>query len=107
MTPADYLRLALESRDRVERGIYCECPEPVLSGSALMCFGCECRNRGQEVAAVHRVVDAHEFVPSDPDDEFWRHWCDICTQLDDHPRHHGVPSEGKTSWGETIQGVAS
>lgn len=103
---ADEIRRVFAVRDRVARGIYCECPQPDLRGAALMCFACNCRHRGQEVAAVHRLVDAHAFVPRDANDPFWAHWCAVCTQLDEHPRHHGEPSVGTTSWGLTIQGAA-
>lgn len=100
--PAEALRVAFESRDRVERGIYCECAEPDLHGVALMCFRCECRNRGQEIRRIHLSIDAHDFEQGSIEG-----WCALCVRPEDDPRHQGIPGIGATSWGESVQGVAA
>lgn len=105
---AEAIRVALECRERSERGIYCECAAPDLRGVALMCFACQCRHRGQEVAAVHRIVDAHDFEPSTrfSNAELNAGFCLHCTRGVDDPRHNGVPAIGRTSWGEDVPGVS-
>ena len=95
------LRTALSSRVGSDEGRYCECPEPELIGAALMCFRCERRNRSQEVAACHRIADAHAFTP----DRRVAFMCGVCTMWEDDPRHRGVPAQSRTSWGELVQGV--
>lgn len=99
----DLLRRALGAREAIDEGRYCECAEPDLSGAALMCFRCDLRNRDQEIAAVHRIVDAHDFVPG----KLGGLMCAVCTNKEDIPRHHGVGEVGRTSWGTEVQGRSS
>ncbi len=99
------LRLALASRAAVDEGRYCNCDDPKLRGVALMCFRCNLRNKDQELARIHLMIDSHDFHPKDPTDEFWREWCVFCMRPKDHPRHMGNPANGETTWGETVTGV--
>lgn len=102
-TPEQVMNLfvrALRSRELADQGIYCECEEPDAPG--LMCQRCDRRNRAAEVAAVHRIADAHDFKPR----HGYQPICEHCTMTEDDPRHHGVPAKGRTSWGEMIQGGA-
>ena len=95
----DVLRAALHAWEGVAEGRYCECAEPNLTGG-LMCLRCRLRNKDQEIAAVHRLVDAHDFVPG----KLRGLMCAVCTMGEDAPRHHGVPAVGRTSWGTSVQG---
>lgn len=97
--------IALRARAAADQGRYCECAEPELVGDDLLCGACLLNNRDQEVKAVLRLVSAHEFVPSTrfKSAEFNAHFCAVCTQSVDHPRHHGVHSVGRTSWGDEVR----
>jgi hypothetical protein len=90
-------RAVLESREAADRGEYCECPEPL--GDGLSCARCMRRSKVRELAAVHRLVDAHAYEPGRIA------MCARCTCFEDAPRHHGEPAVGRTSWGEAVQGV--
>lgn len=97
----DAFRAALNARQGIAEGPrYCECAEPDLSTGGLMCLHCQLRNRDQEVAAVHRIVDAHAFEPG----QLGGLMCAVCTQLESDHRHHGVPAIGRTSWGTVVHG---
>lgn len=93
------LGAVMHVREGLAEGRYCECPVPDLLG--LMCVACRLRHRGQEVAAVHRLVDAHDFVPG----KLGGLMCAVCTQPEKAARHHGQPAVGRTSWGDSVQGV--
>lgn len=89
-------RAAMESREAADRGEYCECPEPL--GDGMSCGRCLRRSKVNELAAVRRMVDAHDYVPGRIG------MCDVCSCFEDAPRHHGEPFVGRTSWGEPVQG---
>lgn len=95
-------KMAMDAREGVTQGRYCECEQPSLNGDALMCGHCLLRNRGQEIRRLHRIVDAHSFVPG----KLRGRMCAMCTHWEDDPRHHGQPAVGTTSWGESVQGLA-
>ena len=102
-TPDDVVgmfRRAMTSRDLVDQGVFCECDEPDAPG--LMCHRCDRRNRDAELRAVHRIVDAHDFVPRNGNQPI----CEVCTGTEGQPRHRGVGAVGRTSWGEDVQGVS-
>lgn len=90
-------RAVLESREAADRGEYCECAEPL--GDGMSCGRCLRRSKVRELAAVHRIVDAHDYEPGRIG------MCDRCSCFEDAPRHHGTPAEGRTSWGDTVPGV--
>lgn len=94
-------KMAMDAREGVAEGRYCECEQPSLNGDALMCGHCLLRNKDQEIARLRRSVDAHEFVPG----KLRGRMCAVCTQFEDESRHHGQPAVGRTSWGTTVQGV--
>lgn len=96
------LRAALGSRASAAEGDYCSCAEPELAGRALMCFRCHKRNKDQERAKAHELVDPHAFVPGPARGLF----CAVCVEGEPAPRHHGVPAECRTSWGEVVHGSA-
>lgn len=93
------LGIALGARAAQDEGRYCECTEPELTGSDLLCGACLLNNRGQEVLRVEAIVRAHEFEP-DPRHPFF---CRTCTMGADAPRHHGVSAVGRTSWGTEVR----
>lgn len=85
---------ALECREAMERGIYCECDEPDLSGG-LMCRKCWYRNKDAEREACARICEPHQFVP---DSEFDGIICSICTMQESALRHHGIAAIPHYSW---------
>lgn len=93
------VRAVFESREAAERGEFCDCSEPV--GDGLSCGRCLRQSKSQELAAVHRLVDAHDFVSGRLG------FCGICMCAEDAPRHHGQPAEGRTSWGERVAGASA
>lgn len=96
--PGPLLAIAARSIRGVDQGRYCECADPLVLDTDLMCGACLLRNREAEVRAVLRIVTAHEFVP----DDRGRPLCAVCTQFEDHERHRGVHGTGRTSWGSTV-----
>ena len=88
--------IAMRARASSDRGAYCECSEPYLVGTDLMCSACLRNNRDQERAAVDRLVRAHSFDPGALDGLM----CAVCTMPQKAPRHHGVSEVGRCSWGE-------
>lgn len=98
---AELLRMTVASLGATEAGEYCECDTP--TGEALACGHCLRRSKSAELIAVHRIVDAHEFVAG----KLRGLMCAVCTQVETDPRHHGTPAVGRTSWGESVQGVVA
>lgn len=90
-------RAVFASRQAASDGEYCGCAEP--TGSGLTCGRCLRRSKSQELAGVHSLVDAHDFVAGRLG------FCGVCMCAEDAPRHHGVPAEGWTSWGDPVAGV--
>lgn len=95
------LGAALNAWLAAKEGRYCECEHPVLVGPDLMCGQCLLQNKDQEIARVHRSVDAHEFVPG----KLRGLMCAVCTREREEPRHYGCPAIGRTSWGTDVPGV--
>lgn len=95
------LAAALKARIAADSGRYCECAEPVLCGLDLLCSQCLLQNRDQEIKRIHRIVDAHEFVPG----KLRGLMCATCTRAREEPRHYGCPAIGRTSWGDSVHGV--
>jgi hypothetical protein len=89
------VRIAFQSRAAMNDGVYCDCSEPLVTGDALMCGACLHRNKDQEIKAIERLVGAHDFVPGELEGIL----CKVCTMQASAPRHHGIPSVGRTSWG--------
>ena len=91
------IRAAARSIAGVDRGEYCQCPEPESLG--MVCAKCERRIKSEEVRKVVEIVGCHDFV-ADPTSRL--RMCKVCTMWADTPRHHGVAAIGKTSWGERV-----
>ena len=97
---AAVVAIAMQCRfDMEEHGTYCECADPNLDGG-LMCRRCLHRSKERELRELDRRLGPHDFVESLKEALRRVGWCGVCTHPADDQRHHGIATEGMTSWGE-------
>lgn len=73
----------MNARFEAEKGHYCECEHPILTGYDLMCGDCLLENQGQIDKRMRRSREPHAFEPMPK----LPIMCNVCTGWEDDPRH--------------------
>lgn len=90
------LRVGLAARSAAERGEFCECAEPDLTGYDLMCGHCLLENEGQRQRRERAMKEPHEFVPMRGLKSENYQMCQFCSGWNDDARHQlASPGEGQ------------
>jgi hypothetical protein len=85
----EILGVAIRAQIAAAQGEFCECEEPSLHKTDLMCGNCLRENQAQIAKKEALIRGPHEFVPRRRAGKrsLMAHFCDICARPENDERH--------------------